>query len=189
VRSIDAVLFTHAHADHMHGIDDIRSFARAARQRIPVFGEAKVIAEIHERFAYTIDEGTAGIYRTILTGHVFDGPFEAAGVPIVPYYQDHGFSASTGFRIGNFAYSIDVKRLPEAGFAALEGITHWVVDCQQIPPHLTHSHLAQTLAWIERLKPERAVLTHMGPELDYRDLARMLPPGVEPGYDGMVLAF
>jgi len=105
----------------------------------------------------------------------------------VPFEQDHGFSKTTGFRFGRAAYSTDVMTLDDAAFAALEGVELWVVDCIRHAPHPTHSHLARTLSWIERVKPRRAILTHMDETLDYETLCQELPAGVEPGFDGLVV--
>ena len=112
-----------------------------------------------------------------------------AGIRIVPFAQDHGFSTTLGFRIADMAYSTDVVELDEAAFAALAGVELWIVDCLRYEPHPTHSHLAKTLAWIARVKPRRAVLTHMDVPLDYATLRRELPAGVEPAYDGLTLEF
>ncbi|HLJ62815.1 MAG TPA: MBL fold metallo-hydrolase, partial [Stellaceae bacterium] len=113
----------------------------------------------------------------------------AAGYDIVPFEQDHGFSTTLGYRIGPFAYSTDVIDLDDRAFAALAGTEIWIVDCIRRAPHVTHSHLAKTLSWIERVRPRRAILTHMDQSLDYDTLRRSLPPGVEPGYDGLVINF
>lgn len=114
-------------------------------------------------------------------------PFQASGFEILPFEQIHGSVTTIGYRFGDAAYSTDVVEMPEAAFAALSGIKLWIVDCLGYQPFPTHAHLTKTLAWIKRVKPERAVLTHMGPELDYRRLLSELPPGVEPAYDGLVL--
>jgi Beta-lactamase superfamily domain len=114
-------------------------------------------------------------------------PFEIQGIPIVPFAQDHGFSTTLGLRIGGFAYSTDVIALDDAAFAAIEGIELWIVDCLRRAPHPTHSHLERTLSWIARVRPRRAVLTHMDQSMDYRELSAELPCGVEPGCDGLVI--
>ena len=119
--------------------------------------------------------------------HEIRGPFEIAGIPVVPFAQDHGFSTTLGLRIGGFAYSTDVTELDDAAFAAVEGVELWIVDCLRREPHPTHSHLAKTLSWIARVRPRRAVLTHMDQSLDYRELSAELPSGVEPGQDGLVI--
>lgn len=192
VKRLDAVLYTHAHADHAHGIDDLRSINRLTGQALPIYGSAATIAEIRQRFGYVLTPLKAGLsgsfYKPMLEPQIIDGPFTIAGLPIVPFAQDHGFSAVTlGFRFGRFAYSTDVIEFDEAAFAALDGIEVWVVDCIRREPHVTHSHLEKTLRWIERVRPRRAILTHMDESLDYDTLCRTLPAGVEPGYDGLVV--
>jgi phosphoribosyl 1,2-cyclic phosphate phosphodiesterase len=188
-RHIDALLFTHGHADHTHGIDDLRAVNRLMGATIPFWASRQTIADLRQRFGYAIvdDPGTASFYRPALVAHEVAGPFEAAGIPIVPFDQDHGFSRSLGFRIGDFAYSTDVVQLDEAAFAALAGTEIWIVDCLREAPHPTHSHLERTLGWIERVKPRRAILTHMDQSSDYEAMRRLVPPGVEPGYDGLVI--
>ena len=187
-RWIDAVLYTHAHADHVHGIDDLRAINKAMGRPIPIWATSIVLATLKERFAYALEGGEGGFYRPTLVPNAFDGPFDAVGVEVVPFEQDHGFTMTTGFRIGDFAYSTDVVQLSEAAFAALAGIRLWIVDCVRVaPPHPTHSHLERTLDWIRRVGPDRAVLTHMDQSLDYAALAALLPDGVEPGQDGLVI--
>jgi phosphoribosyl 1,2-cyclic phosphate phosphodiesterase len=106
----------------------------------------------------------------------------------VPFVQDHGICPSTGFRFGKFAYSTDVVQMPEAAFGALAGVEVWVVDCLRVQPeHPTHAHLERTLEWIARVKPKRAILTHMNHQSDYAKMAAILPPGIEPAYDGMTI--
>jgi phosphoribosyl 1,2-cyclic phosphate phosphodiesterase len=188
-RWLDAVLFTHGHADHLHGIDDLRGFNRLMQQAIPVYAHARTLAEIERRFGYVFTplEPGESFYKPTLTPHAIDGPFELAGLTVTPFEQDHGFSKTLGFRLGAVAYSTDVVELDDAAFDILAGVELWVVDCLRYEPHPTHSHLAKTLSWIERVKPRRAVLTHMDVDLDYATLRRQLPAGVEPGYDGLVI--
>ncbi|HVH81139.1 MAG TPA: MBL fold metallo-hydrolase [Stellaceae bacterium] len=185
---VDAVVMTHAHADHLHGIDDLRSVNRLMKKAIPLYADATTMGEIGRRFGYVLEPiGPGGFFfKPTLDPHIIDAPFVAAGIPFVPFVQDHGFSKTLGFRIGPLGYSTDVVELDDAAFAALAGIELWIVDCLRYEPHPTHSHLAKTLAWIERVKPRRAILTHMDRPLDYRVLAARLPAGVEPGQDGLI---
>ena len=189
VRGLDAVLYTHAHADHLHGIDDLRSVNWLTRKILPIHADARTLDEIRMRFGYVLAplQGgpRRGFYKPELEPIEIAGPFEAAGIAVTPFVQDHGFSPTLGFRFGRFAYSTDVIRLDDSAFATLAGIEVWIVDCMRREPHVTHSHLAQTLDWIARLKPRRAILTHMDESLDFATLSRELPPGVEPGYDGL----
>jgi phosphoribosyl 1,2-cyclic phosphate phosphodiesterase len=180
---------THAHADHLHGIDDLRSVNRLMRRAIPLFADAKTLAEIGRRFGYVLEPVSepGRYYKPTLEPYEICGPFEVAGVPVLPFAQDHGFSTTLGLRIGGFAYSTDVTEFDDAAFAAVEGVEVWIVDCLRREPHPTHSHLAKTLSWIARVRPRRAVLTHMDQSLDYRELSAELPSGVEPGRDGLVI--
>jgi phosphoribosyl 1,2-cyclic phosphate phosphodiesterase len=190
VARLDAVLFSHAHADHCHGLDDIRLVCRAMNAVVPVYGATDTPAELRTRFGYAFDpvSSTTGWFRPALEPRTIDGPFDMAGIPVVPFTQRHGSTMTTlGFRFGGFAYSTDVSDLDDAAFAALDGLDTWVVDCQSFQPTYVHSHLDRTLGWIERARPRRAVLTHMGHDFAYRGLSRRLPKGVEPGYDGLVL--
>jgi phosphoribosyl 1,2-cyclic phosphate phosphodiesterase len=186
---IDAVMLTHAHADHLHGIDDLRSVNRLMQGAIPLYADARTLAEIAKRFEYVFKpvEEPGRFYKPMLVPHEIVGPFEIRGVPVLPFVQDHGFSTTLGLRIGGFAYSTDVTELDDKAFAALEGVELWIVDCLRRDPHPTHSNLAKTLCWIRRASPRRAVLTHMDQSLDYGELGAELPSGVEPGYDGLVI--
>lgn len=189
VRRLDAVVMTHAHADHLHGIDDIRQLNRLMGAAIPLWADPETLAEIGRRFGYALQRPAepGRFYQPTLEPNEIAGPFSIAGVPVVPFAQDHGFGTTLGLRIGRFAYSTDVTELDEAAFAALAGLELWIVDCMRRAPHPTHSDLAKTLGWIRRVGPRRAVLTHMDQTLDYRTLSAELPAGVEPGRDGLVI--
>ncbi len=184
---LDAVLFTHAHADHAHGIDDMRFFAHGNGGAIDAWADPETLAQLEGRFGYTFEQDANRLYPAILNARQIVGPFQIGDTPVIPFRQKHGPIGTLGFRVGPIAYSTDVQELPEAAFAALEGVDTWIVDCLQRTAHPTHAHLDLTLGWIERVKPRRAILTHMNTSLDYRTLIDELPEGVEPAYDGMVL--
>jgi phosphoribosyl 1,2-cyclic phosphate phosphodiesterase len=185
VKRIDAVLYTHDHADHVHGIDDLRGFFQLQKRRIPVYANRASLDVIERRFDY-IFKPMFG-YPAICEANEIRAPFRIGGLDVVPFEQEHGEITSLGFRFGPVAYSTDVKALPEASLAALAGVEVWIVDALRPEPHPTHAHLDLTLSWIARVKPRRAILTHMTSEMDYETLRRTLPAGVEPAHDGMVI--
>jgi phosphoribosyl 1,2-cyclic phosphate phosphodiesterase len=191
VSKLDAVIWTHHHADHLHGIDDLRPVNRRMKRPLDVYGSAATLDHIRRAFPYVFEPIPPGqlFYKPYLIPHEITGPFQVGGIPVIPFTQDHGYSTTLGLRFGNFAYSTDVKQLDERAFAALQGLELWIVDALRDEPHPTHSHFAQTLKWIRRVKPRRAVLTHMNELADYTTWAMRLPPDVQPGYDGLVLEF
>jgi phosphoribosyl 1,2-cyclic phosphate phosphodiesterase len=186
---LDAILYTHAHADHVNGLDDLRALNFLMGRPIDAYGDPSVLARIRERFGYAFlaPEPGKGWWRPALNPIAIDGPFRIGDLEVRPIEQRHGRLPSWGFRIGAFAYSPDASHLPEPAIAELRGVGIWVVDCLRDRPHPSHAHLDQTLAWIAEVRPKRAILTHMNHELDYLELRKRLPTGVEPAYDGMVL--
>lgn len=189
ITALDAVLFTHAHADHCHGLDELRGIVYAQRQPIPAYMDAATRAALTTRFAYafTSSREPDNLYPALLDDGLVEGSLQIGTIPVTAFHQQHGKDTSLGFRCGDIAYSTDAKGLDEQAFAALAGVKVWVVDCLRDDPHPTHSHVAQTLEWIDRVKPERAILTHMNERLDYDELLGRCPPGVEPGYDGLTI--
>ncbi|MGE4481649.1 MBL fold metallo-hydrolase [Acidocella sp.] len=186
---IDAVLYTHAHADHVAGLDDVRILNRILGTPMPAYATEEVWEELRQRFAYAFKPWNGGFFgrpvlerNEIVPGKVFD----IAGTDILPLDQDHGYSRSLGLRIDDLAYCTDVVRFDKEALAALRGIRIFIVDCfTPASDHPTHAGLATVLAWVEALRPQRTILTHMGPAMDYRTLTDTLPRGIEPGYDGM----
>lgn len=186
VERVDAVFWTHDHADHTHGIDDLRGLFHLSGVPVPGYADPVTMAVLRERFGYVF-EGRNG-YPAIVEPRLFDAkPVTVGDLIIQPFRQHHGPVVSWGFRIGDFAYSTDVSGFPPESERALAGLALWIVDALRPEPHPTHTHLAQTLAWIGRYQPRRAVLTHMDHSMDYGTLARTLPAGVEPGHDGLTI--
>lgn len=186
VKQLDAVLYTHDHADHTHGIDDLRGFFFMRGGTIPVYADKVTLDRLTWRFDYVFTSRQG--YPVMAEGHAIDGrPFEIGDIPVQPFRQSHGPIDSLGFRFGPIAYSTDVSALDEAAFDILAGVKVWIVDAVRYRPHPSHAHLDRALAWIERVAPSRAILTHMANDLDYRTLQDSLPAGVEPGYDGLVI--
>ena len=190
VRAIDAILFTHAHADHILGLDDVRVLNRIADRPLEAFATAETHREIGRRFDYAVKPWTGpGFFRPVLEPRIVapGETFDAAGIPVTVFLQDHGFGPTLGVRVGDFAYSTDAVGLDDAAFAALSGVHTWVVGCFQRAPHRTHAHVELALSWAARVAARRTVLTHLGPDLDWRWLAENLPPGVEAAADGLRL--
>jgi phosphoribosyl 1,2-cyclic phosphate phosphodiesterase len=191
IREIDAVLYTHEHADHVMGIDDLRAIRRHMGRNIDAYAAPDVLEKLKLRFGYLFSgiQDPEDLYRPILDPRVIDGPITIGPFEgIQPIDQDHGICASLGFRFGKFAYSTDVVELPDSSLEALKGVDVWIVDCLRDGPlHPTHANLERTLQWIDIVKPKRAILTHMNFQADYDALAEACPEGVEPGYDGMVI--
>ncbi|WP_027135789.1 MBL fold metallo-hydrolase [Geminicoccus roseus] len=190
VTRLDALVFTHAHADHIHGIDDIRGVNNAMDAVLPAYGDALVLDQVRSRFDYAFHPDrhpSGGFWRPSMEPRVFDGPFTVGSTTLVPFRQRHGHTDSWGFRIGDFAYSTDVDWLDEAAMAQLAGIRFWIVDCLRERPHPTHAHLERTMGWVERLRPERVWFTHMNHEVDYDAWCARLPAHIRPAYDGQVI--
>lgn len=193
--AVDGVVYTHDHADHTHGIDDLRMVAYAMKQRIPVWSDAPTQASLERRFGYCFETQPGSSYPPILKGLKLEPPKPIAvegptgKIEITPIPLEHGDIGSLGYRFNGIAYSPDISGVPEASIPLLEGLDVWIVDALRFTAHPSHFSVKDALKWIERLKPKRAILTHMTTDLDYEALKRELPAGVEPAYDGMVIEF
>ena len=196
ITDVNTVIFTHAHADHAHGIDDLRNFNHLGNNVLDTYADQGTYQELHERFGYCFEPPipTFGWFRPALVYKRLEAgqSINVRGVNITAFKQIHGQFierpepyTNLGIRIGDFAYSTDVKELPSESLAVLKGVRYWVVDClrKEIAP--THAHLDLSLSWIKQISPERAFLTHMNHQLEYEELKKHLPPGVEPAYDGL----
>ncbi len=190
ISAFDAVLFTHSHADHIMGVDELRAVNRATGAPLPVFAMGATLDDLQRRFDYAfLPPVPHGFFRPCLVPNLVAAGTEVtlAGMPVRLFAQDHQVMETLGLRTGGFAYSTDVVRLPEASLAALAGIDTWVVDCFQRGPHPVHAGLEAVLAWVERLQPRRTILTHMSQDMDWAWMAANLPTGIEAGFDGMVI--
>ena len=192
VRRIDAVLYTHDHADHCHGIDELRAFGHDRKGvPIPAYGTAETLDLLRQRFRYIFEQsadGSSALYRPLLEARPIDGDFSIGSLPVSPFAQDHGYGATTtGYRIGDVAYSTDVVGLDDAAFVALAGLDLWIVDCLRYEPHPTHAHLGMAIELGEKCRAGRVVLSHLDKSMDYQTLCREVPDFVTVGYDGLEL--
>lgn len=191
IGTLDGVVYTHEHADHVHGIDDLRQVVFNTKCRLPVWADPKTARNLLSRFSYVFVQGEGSNYPPILEMNEMTGPVRINGaggmVTLVPFACKHGESDALGFRIGDVAYLPDAVMIPEAHWPTLRGLKVWIVDALRRKPHPSHAHLALTLEWIARARPHMAVLTNMHNDLDYAALEHELPPHIRPAFDGMVL--
>jgi phosphoribosyl 1,2-cyclic phosphate phosphodiesterase len=195
VGAIDGVWFSHEHADHTHGIDELRGFFLRQKQRIPVWADDATMNMLKARFAYCFRSPPGSEYpptlgeNRIISGNEIAVTGAGGAITGLPFRLFHGSVDALGFRVGNVAYTPDLNGIPAGSMKALEGLDVWIVDALKRTPHSSHFHLEQTLRWIDRLKPERAILTNMHNDLDFDALVKELPEGVEPAYDGLRIEF
>ncbi|MBV2358277.1 MBL fold metallo-hydrolase [Thalassococcus sp. CAU 1522] len=190
---LDAVIWTHAHADHTHGLDDLRMIVFNMRRRLQVWADGDTQNDLFARFGYAFVQPADSPYPPILEMNTIAGPvtIDGAGgaIRFDPFKVGHGSIDALGFRIGDLAYLPDVATIPEDVWPKLQGLDCWVLDALRRTPHPTHAHLALALEWIARAAPRRAVLTNMHVDLDYAEVLSETPDNVEPAYDGMVIRY
>ncbi|MXQ07277.1 MBL fold metallo-hydrolase [Alphaproteobacteria bacterium GH1-50] len=189
IGNLDAVAYTHGHADHVHGIDDLRMIVFNQRERLAVWADGTTQERLYGSFGYAFIQPEGSPYPPILDMHTIDGPvtIDGAGGPVTltPFKVDHGSIDALGFRIKNVAYLPDVSKIYDSAWPMLDGLDVWIIDALRRTPHPTHAHLAQALEWIERVAPRRAILTNMHIDLDYQTVLDETPDHVEPAYDGL----
>ena len=193
VSRLDSVLYTHAHADHVHGIDDLRMVVHILRHRLAVWADADTAEALLNRFGYAFVQPIGSDYPPICTLHLIDGPVTVTGaggpLTFLPIRVIHGNIDALGFRVGDLVYMPDVSDIPDMAWPLLGGLSCWIVDALRYREHPSHAHLDRTLGWIDRARPAEAVITNMHVDLDHDRLAAELPPRVRPAHDGMQLTF
>ncbi|MEP3280561.1 MAG: MBL fold metallo-hydrolase [Stappiaceae bacterium] len=193
VGALDGVIYTHSHADHLHGIDDLRQIAISMRQRVPVYMDEPTSKRAHEAFEYCFVSPPGSNYPPILEEYAIK-----CGTPVIvrgaggiisfmPYMVHHGEIDALMFRIDNVLYTPDVKSIPKESLPALDGLDTWIVDALRRTPHPSHFSLDDAVSWIHRANPARAIITNMHTDMDYQELCEELPDGIEPAYDGLVI--
>ncbi len=193
VGELDGVVYTHAHADHTHGIDDLRQIVFNTRRRLPVWADGATQEALLSRFGYAFVQPEGSPYPPILDLHAIHGPITVtgAGGPVVltPFRVSHGTIDALGFRVADLAYLPDVLEIYDEAWPHLEGLDCFVIDALRRTPHPTHAHLALALDWIARAQPRRAVLTNMHLDLDYAEIEAETPAHITPAYDGMTISY
>lgn len=193
VGRLDAAIYTHAHADHVHGLDDLRMIVINMRARLPVWADAPTRTALLERFGYAFIRPEGSMYPPILEINEITGPINVDGpggtLSFSPFAVPHGNIDALGFAMDGVVYLPDVSDLSEAARPHLADMRCFIVDALRRDPHPSHSHLDKTLGWIEAFAPERAVLTNLHNDLDYQTLCAETPAHVEPAFDGMTLTF
>lgn len=183
VERVDAVIWTHEHADQVHGIDDLRPFM-LRQGPIEAWANQRTYDVLMSRFGYCFEQ-VGAFYAPVYSINIIGGPFAAAGLPVVPLDQDHGTTRSLGLRFGAFGYANDLVTMPEASLQAFKGVEVLVVDAMRYRPHPTHAHLDQALEWVAQIAPKRAFLTNLHVDMDYAELERVTPANVQPCHDGL----
>ncbi len=189
IKRVDAVLYTHTHADHLHGIDDLRAFCVIQRQQIPLYASEDAVAHISQKFGYTLRDPSDFWEMPVLRTETIAAPFELFGISVTPIPIMHGRSQIYGYRIGNLAYMTDVSEIPESSFSLLQDLEILLLDCLRDKPHPTHINIEQSLSYIGRIKAKQSYMIHMTHELEYASLAKKLPKNVFVGFDGLKLKF
>ncbi|MDB6177059.1 MBL fold metallo-hydrolase [Paracoccus sp. Z330] len=191
VATLDAVIYTHAHADHVHGIDDLRQLVFNAKKRMPVWADGPTSAALTERFGYIFQTPEGSFYPPIADLHRIDGPVTITGpggeIVLHPFSVQHGEISALGFRIGELVYLPDVSEIPESAWPVISDAKIFICDALRHDPHPSHAHLDKTLDWLMRSRATKGVLTNMHIDMDYDDVMARTPDHIVPAYDGMML--
>lgn len=192
IQHLDGVLYTHYHADHLHGIDDLRPINRISNKPLDCFADLETMRVIEERFGYVMEpvapEATV-VYKPTLIPHTIGhgAKISIGDIDIQVFVQDHGHCETLGYRFGNIAYSTDVTALSDAAFDIVQGVDTWIIGTLTDAPHPTHADIDKAIAWIGRVGAKQGYLTHLSFNLDHATLEARLPAHVRPAYDGLVI--
>jgi phosphoribosyl 1,2-cyclic phosphate phosphodiesterase len=192
---LDAIVFTHPHADHTHGIDDVRPLVLHMQSRIVAYMDDRTAADIRGKFSYVFETAAGSLYPPLLdsgrleAGRMIEVDGPGGPIRITGFELEHGEINALGLRVGRVAYTPDLNRIPDASLPFLDDLDLWIVDALRYKPHPSHFSLEEALHWVARCKPKRAVLTNLHNDLDYATLSSSLPEAIEVAYDGMVLSF
>lgn len=190
---LDGVVYTHSHADHVHGLDDLRQIVFNMRKRLQVWADGATQDALFARFGYAFVQPKDSPYPPILEMNTVDGPVQIDGpggmIELTPIRVDHGSIDALGFRVADVAYMPDVAEIYDESWPLLDGLKCWILDALRRTPHPTHAHLEKSLSWIERARPETAVLTNMHIDLDYATVQAETPDHIHAAYDGMTLVY
>ncbi|GKY88111.1 phosphoribosyl 1,2-cyclic phosphodiesterase [Sinisalibacter aestuarii] len=193
IGTIDAVVYTHAHADHVHGLDDLRQVVFNLRERLPVWADGATQDALLSRFGYAFVQPEGSSYPPILDLHTIRGDVTITGaggpITLTPFEVEHGSIDALGFRVGDLAYLPDVSDIPDAAWPALMELDCFVIDALRRTPHPTHAHLARALEWLEKSGARRGVLTNMHIDLDYDEVMAETPDHIIPAHDGLVIGY
>ncbi len=193
ISALDGVVFTHSHADHMHGIDDLRMIVFNSKTRLDVWADSPTQNALLSRFNYAFVQAEGSPYPPILNLNSIDGDviINGAGgdIRLTPFRVEHGYMDSLGFRIAGLAYLPDVSGIPDSSLDTLKDLDCWILDALRRKPHPTHFHLERSLEWIAKIAPKRSVLTNMHNDLDYATLDAETPDHITPAFDGMTIQF
>lgn len=182
---LDAVLYTHNHADHMNGIDDLRNFCYLQKTAIPIYGNRYTVENTMQRFGYAFAPATGHWDKPVLTGHVLEQPAEIAGIKVTPVPVMHGKFPILAYRIGDFAYITDVSEIPDSSLALLQGLKVLFLDCLHYTPHPTHINFEQALEYAQKIGAEMTYFIHMTHRVEYHEATSRLPDTIRLAYDGM----
>jgi phosphoribosyl 1,2-cyclic phosphate phosphodiesterase len=193
ISTLDAVIYTHSHADHVHGIDDLRPVAIQKREVIDTYLDETTSNTLNNNFGYCFRTPAQSEYppllreHRIMSGKSFDISGKNGSLTCMPFDLHHGSINALGLRFDNIAYTPDVNKIPESSIQHLENIDVWIIDALRYTPHPSHFNLEQALKWIERMKPKRSVLTNLHTDMDYNALCKILPDNVSVAYDCMII--